>query len=460
MRTSQVTLAKWADEKQGCPYLDGAKIETRRLSTAYNRTIAYYTKRSLDRVKQACAQRVKVPSYPGLAHVGDAAKQLQVSTRTLRRLLKRHGFEAEDKTAMSVDGRPLKRSYVPEEFVAKVKADRAGRSDRMSIDQAAEFLGLTYEGVYNLIHRGVLLNFSGGPRKNGVYLSRKAVEAVKVKRDEQEAAAAAIPEGWENAKQLAKRFGVVLRAMQGFLREQRRSGLVPYAVLRWNKGALRRRYRQRFYEVAAVARRMPPRGMSDSGIEATRETEVMPSAGRKEAMEEALSVSAVASGGANEKTIGRATRPRVEDGEPYWNEIVETRKGVEEIRRALPNLPERTAEAVCERLPQQIVSSPESATPPSLIDRLQIDLVSCIAKLDGHTFSDVNADGLKALDALRKAQLEGKTPISKQKLREQYLSECNHNNTLTRWFRTLPGKLTALIGGQSGAGLRLILPPV
>jgi hypothetical protein len=163
--------------------------------------------------------------------------------------------------------------------------------------------------------------------------------------------------------------------------------------------------------------------------------------------------------GVDKNTVGEVGCRRVERVEKYWEQIIETRKGVEEIRRSLPNIPERTAEAVCERLPQTAGNLGSRVSPPTLADRVQIDPVSSTATLDGDTFNGVNADGLRALDALRKAQLDGKTPISKRKLRQQYLPRCNHDTTLTRWFETLPERLLGLVKGQSGAGLRLVLPP-
>jgi hypothetical protein len=96
---------------------------------------------------------------------------------------------------------------------------------------------------------------------------------------------------------------------------------------------------------------------------------------------------------------------------------------------------------------------------PSLNDRLQIDLASSTATLDGKRFSDLNADSLRALEALQKAQLAGKTPISKKKLREMFLLKCNHDTTLSRWIDALPKRLRDLIDGKSGTGLRLVLTP-
>jgi hypothetical protein len=96
--------------------------------------------------------------------------------------------------------------------------------------------------------------------------------------------------------------------------------------------------------------------------------------------------------------------------------------------------------------------------PLSLQERLRIDASTCTATLDGQTFNDVDQDALRALKALRDAQLAGETPISKRELRERYLPSCFHDTTFSRWIDSLPEKLRCLVIGKQGTGLRLILP--
>jgi len=91
---------------------------------------------------------------------------------------------------------------------------------------------------------------------------------------------------------------------------------------------------------------------------------------------------------------------------------------------------------------------------------LRIDLASCTVTLDDKQFSQIDPDACKALSALRTAQLTNEAPLSKKKLSEKYLKNCNHDTTLSRWFDALPEKLRDIIDGKSGAGLSLVLPPL
>jgi hypothetical protein len=101
---------------------------------------------------------------------------------------------------------------------------------------------------------------------------------------------------------------------------------------------------------------------------------------------------------------------------------------------------------------------PANALP--IEQRLRIDLASCTATLDGVCFNRIDTDALRVLSALLAAQIAGETPISKKQLRKKHLAGCYHDTTLSRWIGDLPGQLRFLIESKSGAGLRLVLPPL
>src|SRR5262249_6160549 len=76
---SPAALFKW---QTACPWLDGQAVRTRPLPSGYNRTITYYAKESLDRIRDAKAARPLIPSYPDLVYIGDACRELRMSART------------------------------------------------------------------------------------------------------------------------------------------------------------------------------------------------------------------------------------------------------------------------------------------------------------------------------------------------------------------------------------------
>jgi hypothetical protein len=159
---TQATLARWSDPNgEGCPLLGGKVIEAEELPTAYGRRIRYYARKDLDRARQAQRDLVRVPEFPGLTYLYHATRKLGVSERTLRRLMEgqKPPVFIVEKTAKSKDGRPLKRSYVPTEFVSAILATRLQNpvpADMATVEEAAAELGCATMTVYGLVRRGVL----------------------------------------------------------------------------------------------------------------------------------------------------------------------------------------------------------------------------------------------------------------------------------------------------------------
>src|SRR5262249_7296251 len=121
----------------------------------------YYARADLDRVRQARNRLVKVPAFYGLTYLGDAAPDLGVSTRTLRRLMaaERPVVRVVKKTARSADGRALPRSYVPTSCVEKVRASRRQDpvpADMMTVEEAAAELDCATVTVHALVRKGLL----------------------------------------------------------------------------------------------------------------------------------------------------------------------------------------------------------------------------------------------------------------------------------------------------------------
>jgi hypothetical protein len=141
--------------------LGGEALDTTDVQSAFGRTMRYFVESDMDAALETQRLREPVPGYPGLTYIEDAAKELNVSVRTLRRLLKARDPEARPvkKRGKSKDGRGLKRAYVPAEFVTETQAKRKSRPtpmDRMTVEEAAACLGIQVTSVRNLICRGKL----------------------------------------------------------------------------------------------------------------------------------------------------------------------------------------------------------------------------------------------------------------------------------------------------------------
>jgi hypothetical protein len=203
MQKSQATLARWAES---CPWLEDRGVRTRLLPGGYDRVITYYSEADLNAIRDTTAGRNKIPSYDGLAHVGEAAKECGVSVRTLRRGYPAYRASqarqgkgrppvARDMPAKSGDGRALPRSYVPRDFLdwfkehrrlnapAGAAAEAGSVTDPISVEEAGTILELSIQGVHSLIHRGLLeakaarIACKGGYTRKGKVLSRAQVEA-------------------------------------------------------------------------------------------------------------------------------------------------------------------------------------------------------------------------------------------------------------------------------------------
>jgi hypothetical protein len=183
-KASYPTLVRWA---ASCPALGGEGIQTRAFESAYTRRITYFLKASLDRVLAAKAARKPVPEIPGLIYIFEAARDIGVSVRTLRRMQREFGPAAQaiKKTGKAKDGRALPRTYVPCEFVEACKANRRREpvaADWISVKDAAARLNVAPTEIHNLIQAGFLKAEIGlattkaKPRKGGVTLKypRKA----------------------------------------------------------------------------------------------------------------------------------------------------------------------------------------------------------------------------------------------------------------------------------------------
>ncbi len=259
VQQTQTTLALWAAPEGKCPWLDGAAVETRSYSGVYNRKITYYRRRDLDRINAAMAARQPVPSYPGLVYIEQAAAELGVSIRTLRRMLKGSKAKVVRRAGKSIDGRALPRSYVPLAFVEAVKAERTAPAEagKIAIAEAAAILGLTEQGVYGLVYGGELHRVQGqdGGRANAVLLSRVEVEAVKKAREAEDLARFAVAGRWLDTRELARANEISKPYMIRLLREWKRAGkLRPRRGFRWQDGPPRRRHPVLLWDAEAVER--------------------------------------------------------------------------------------------------------------------------------------------------------------------------------------------------------------
>jgi excisionase family DNA binding protein len=254
---SRRTVRVWAKrDGKGCPYLPGhRRIDTREF-TGGNGTTTYYSTKDLNDIRQAIAALTDIPSYPGLTPIEDAARKLRVTERRVYQLLNKYGEKPVSKQARSKDGRALPHTYVRDSLVEAVQADRgrAAKLGKMSIKEAAEFLGVPYATVQWWIREGKLKPSPGGSaRENGVLLDRATVEDWKERRRTEENASPASAD-FKDAQQLAKHFGKNIITMTHHLRRWVRSGLlIPRHEYRSSKQR-RGRYRVRLYEVAEVAK--------------------------------------------------------------------------------------------------------------------------------------------------------------------------------------------------------------
>jgi hypothetical protein len=181
-----------------CPWLDGQGIETRLLPSGYGRIITYYAKDDLDRVRAARAHRAPVPIVPGYVYIEDAMVELGWSMRTLRRWMDAKKVRPKKISAKEA-GRParagphvraLRRSYVPRTFVDECKAAQTAKPPgKITYEEAAAILGITYGGVNSLVVQRILKPYPGRvPCKRGylrkhMLLSRADVERRKAQQN-------------------------------------------------------------------------------------------------------------------------------------------------------------------------------------------------------------------------------------------------------------------------------------
>jgi hypothetical protein len=92
--------------------------------------------------------------------------------------------------------------------------------------------------------------------------------------------------------------------------------------------------------------------------------------------------------------------------------------------------------------------------PPTRSERLQIDIDTGSAILDGKQFTDIDPKGLMALRTVADSKGDIKTVDARTKI------GCHHDRTFQRWLDRLPSQLRDCVVGVSGRGLRLVLPPV
>jgi hypothetical protein len=161
---SRTTLGKWRDRPQRrgrprrpgrCPPL-GRAIRTRPFPGGYNRTITYFAKADLDEWRDAMARAKPVPDRPGLVYIKDAAAELGVSVRTLRRM---PGVRVERLPGKSSDARARPRAYVSRSFVDAWKEQRAQfpvPAGKLSVSEAAKRLKVTRAELHNLIKAGLI----------------------------------------------------------------------------------------------------------------------------------------------------------------------------------------------------------------------------------------------------------------------------------------------------------------
>jgi hypothetical protein len=182
------SLCRW--EKK-CPWLNDQGIETRRLKGRFGRVLDYYSKDDLDRINAAKARHAPIPDVPGYTHVKIATAELACSDATLYRLMKDKGFRAKRVSGKGNDGTARLRWYVRTSFVANCKAERSNDpkpADRVTVNEAADILGVDSSTVFGLIYRGVLRGpFGRAVNKVGQFrmcrlLSREEVEARKTER--------------------------------------------------------------------------------------------------------------------------------------------------------------------------------------------------------------------------------------------------------------------------------------
>jgi hypothetical protein len=237
--------------------LNGAAIRTGPVRDKNGRISCGFSKLDLDEAKKKLAQLEPFPSYPGLVYVGDAIRALQTSNTGLWRLLREHKTKLVYRIGKSSNGRLCYRAYAPVAFVEKVLAERAAaeRADRISIDEATEILGLTYRGVHQAMVRGELMPLPGGRRKNGVRLSRKAVEALRACREQKDTAKLNGSNRLEDTRTLARLNKISHDYMMELVKNWLRAGLLDFVRgTRPQASPLRRRYNVRLFDPDRIER--------------------------------------------------------------------------------------------------------------------------------------------------------------------------------------------------------------
>ena len=252
LRRSKSTVQKWAGS---CPFLDSASIEQRQFTCAERgQECTYYRKRSLDEVKRGMAAARPVPRYPGLTYIEDSARSLGVSISTLRRLLRRCGFKIENKPAKGNDGDAITRAYVRDEHMDAIRKEQARVAETISIAEAGQDLGLTYQAVHRLIEKGVLTPTASLTRKNGVRLSRAIIRALKEQREAQDCIRITGSTRLDDAAGLARRFSLNRDWMNELLTRWLRGGLIePTAGTCVRPLGRSRRYFTKLYNIDRVA---------------------------------------------------------------------------------------------------------------------------------------------------------------------------------------------------------------
>jgi hypothetical protein len=165
VKESQTTLRQWdAREGGSCPWLNGAALETMTLPSAYSRNITYYAEGDIDRVVAAKAARLPVPEVPGHTYIGDALGELNCGEKVLRQRMRAAGVQVKKAGGKSKDGRALLRTYVPNDFIAKCRAEALKHltpPDKVTVGEAAQIQAMKRAGVHSQIHRGDLKAHKG-----------------------------------------------------------------------------------------------------------------------------------------------------------------------------------------------------------------------------------------------------------------------------------------------------------
>jgi hypothetical protein len=131
-KESKTTLLIWAgllegSERKTCPWI-GKSLVTRPMKSVNGRTVTHWSKKSLDEAIMARANARLIPEVHGYVHFKDTAIKLGYSHTALRALLKKEKVKLKRVTGKwGKDGRPGRRSYVPQWFVDKYEGTQEDR---------------------------------------------------------------------------------------------------------------------------------------------------------------------------------------------------------------------------------------------------------------------------------------------------------------------------------------------